>query len=141
MSVQVCVRCGSRWPVAGVPGQWCPGCRGVLMSPIQPGVEVPPARRNFRWVARRPDASRRRSPARLPSDGRTPRYRQVPRWGLLDAPAADTAAVPSRRERLAELAPTLLSATFVLFALGAVAELVRYGLLLYNRTTLISCAV
>ena len=34
-AVQVCVRCAARWPVVGAPAQWCPGCRGVLLSPTR----------------------------------------------------------------------------------------------------------
>lgn len=65
----------------------------------------------------------------------------MPRWGLVDPPPAGPATAPTRTERLAELAPTLLAAAVVLFLLGAAAELLRYGLLLRNRTTLISPTV
>lgn len=137
-AVQVCVRCAARWPVAGAPAQWCPGCRGVLMSPTRPGVLEPAARRNFRWIARRPAVAPGPAPAGAVAPGRTPSYRQVPQWGLHDPGLVDTEVPQTRTERLAELAPTLLVATVVLFAAGAGAELLRYGLLLRNRTTLIS---
>ena len=137
-AVQVCVRCGTGWPVAGAPAQWCPGCRGVLMSPTSPDHPQPPSRRNFRWVARLPGRPSRPSPPRGAATDGTPVYRQVPRWGLVDQSPTDTGEpVPTRGEQLAELAPTLLAATAAMFLAGAVAELFRYALLLYNRTTLI----
>ncbi|MGW0040836.1 DUF4328 domain-containing protein [Rhodococcus sp. NPDC003348] len=137
-AVQVCVRCAARWPVVGAPAQWCPGCRGVLLSPTRPGRPEPPSRRNFRWVARRPEGARPPASDRATIADRTPSYQQVPRWGLLDPEPAETETAPSRTERLAELAPTLLVAAAVLFLAGAAVELLRYVLLLRNRTTLIS---
>lgn len=137
-AVQVCVRCAVRWPVVGAPAQWCPGCHGVLMSPTRPDAPEPPGRRNFRWVARRPGAAAPRRRRREPVADRTPAYRQAPRWGLTDPAPVDTEPIPTRAERLAELAPTLLVAVAGLFAVAAAAELLRYLLLLRNRTTLIS---
>lgn len=139
-AVQICVRCAARWPVVGVPAQWCPGCHGVLTSPTSPGQ--PSRLRNFRWVVRQPDDARRPSPPQpvVPDD--TPSYRQVPRWGLTDRPPTDTGeSPPTRGDQLAELAPTLLTATAALFLAGAFAELFRYAVLLYNRTTLVPPAV
>ncbi|GAA4484636.1 hypothetical protein GCM10023094_38190 [Rhodococcus olei] len=112
------------------------------MSPTAPGRLEPTARRNFRWVARRPGVVA--APATEPASGDdpTPSYQQVPRWGLVDpAPADLSEPRPTRTQQLAELAPTLLVASAGLFLAGALAELFRYGLLLYNRTTLISPAV
>lgn len=138
---QICVRCEHRWPVVGQPRQWCPGCRGLLLSPVDPQRPVPPARRNFRWVAipsaagTPPEAQPRTGGAA--ALGATPRYDDVPRWGLRDRRAVTTVDEPTRAEKLAEIAPTLLVATAVLFALAALAEAVRYGLLLFNRTRLV----
>ncbi|MFC9786839.1 DUF4328 domain-containing protein [Rhodococcus sp. NPDC127528] len=140
-AVQMCARCGASWPMLTAPGQWCPGCHGVLLSPVDPSRPEPRSRRNFRWVARRPGG--RIQPAEGgPGPSPTPSYREMPRWGLLDPPREeDREPASSRTERLAELAPTLLVATAVLFAVGALAELFRYALLVRNRTSLISPTV
>ncbi|MFC7450018.1 DUF4328 domain-containing protein [Rhodococcus daqingensis] len=138
-TIQVCARCAARWPVVGGPAQWCPRCHGVLLSPTDPTRPEPPNQRNFRWVARRPGAvSSRNRPARPPVEPGPPSYREIPRWGLRDVPPTpDPEPGPGRGEQLAELAPALLSGAAVLFGVGALAELFRYGLLLRNRTTLI----
>ncbi len=65
-----------------------------------------------------------------------PSYRDMPRWGLLDPPRAEDDE-PDRADTAADLAPTLLVGTAVVFGLAAVAEAVRYGLLLFNRTRLV----
>ncbi|TQF74763.1 DUF4328 domain-containing protein [Rhodococcus spelaei] len=141
-AVQVCARCGVSWPVPATPAQWCPGCRGVLLSPTDPSRPEPRSRRNFRWVARRPGARIAPSPRGASGSSPTPSYREMPRWGLLDPPPAAPEESPgTRTERLGELAPTLLVATALLFAVGALAELFRYALLLRNRTSLISPTV
>ncbi|MGV9945683.1 DUF4328 domain-containing protein [Rhodococcus aetherivorans] len=139
VAYQICVRCGHRWPVSWQPRQWCPGCRGLLLSPDDTAAPVPPGRRNFRWVARPPQARSGQDgprPRRRPA-GPAPRYHEVPRWGLADPRPAGEPSTPSREETLADLAPTLLAGTAVVFGLAAVAEAVRYGLLLYNRTRLV----
>lgn len=135
--VQVCARCGSRWPVAHTPAQWCPRCQGVLLSPFDTARPAAPAGRNFRWVARSayPPIARRRPPAR--PLGPTPRYTQVPRWGLLDPPPAETDSRLTRTETAADLAPTLLACAAIVFALAAASEAFRYGLLLFNRVRLV----
>ncbi|MFE3290689.1 DUF4328 domain-containing protein [Rhodococcus sp. NPDC059234] len=141
-AVQMCARCGASWPVRTAPGQWCPGCHGVLLSPTDPSRPEPRSRRNFRWVARRPGGRIVSAGRGAPGPSPTPSYREMPRWGLLDPPPeADGEPASSRTERLAELAPTLLVATAVLFAVGALAELIRYALLVRNRTSLISPTV
>ncbi|WFR72800.1 DUF4328 domain-containing protein [Prescottella defluvii] len=135
--VQVCARCASRWPVVGVPAQWCPRCQGVLLSPIDTDRPTPPTGRNFRWVARSPYppiARRRREPRRL---GPTPRYTQTPRWGLLDPPPEEPDDRLTRTETAADLAPTLLACAAIVFGLAAVAEAFRYGLLVFNRVRLV----
>src|SRR5574340_1318153 len=116
--IQICARCGRHWTVVTVPGQWCPSCRGVLLSPVRPDQPVPPAQRNFRWVARRPTNPHAR-PSRAASSppGPTPRYTEPPRWGLLDPPPADPVEPkPKRRDTLADLAGPLLVWTAVVFA-------------------------
>ncbi|WP_280397645.1 DUF4328 domain-containing protein [Nocardia carnea] len=136
--VQPCARCGTRWAVQGTPMHWCPRCRGVLLSPGP--IDAPPQRRNYRWVARRPGRLDR--PAGSAAGGRrsaeTPRYTEIPRWGLRDRPV--TAADSEPQQPLSALARwvyTALLATAVLFGLAAVAELIRYLILLRNRTRLI----
>ncbi|MFC9893174.1 DUF4328 domain-containing protein [Nocardia sp. NPDC127579] len=133
--VQPCARCGARWAVQTTPMHWCPRCRGVLLSPAP--IDAPPARRNYRWVARRPDHRTRRPGGRAGTGAGTPRYTQIPRWGLTDVPSAATAAPPSRWARWTLRVEPLLVVTAGLFALAAVAELGRYGVLLRNRTRLI----
>lgn len=136
--VQPCARCGTRWAVQGTPMHWCPRCRGVLLSPGP--IDAPPQRRNYRWVARRPGRLDR--PGGSAGSGRrsaaTPRYTEIPRWGLRDHPVA---AAPGESQQplsaLARWVYTALLATAGLFGLAAVAELIRYLILLRNRTRLI----
>ncbi|WP_024801321.1 DUF4328 domain-containing protein [Nocardia sp. BMG51109] len=136
--VQPCARCGSRWAVQGRPMHWCPRCRGVLLSPAP--VDAPAERRNYRWVARPPGRGARGGrPARTaPPAAPAPRYAEIPRWGLRDEPPRSaTATARHRLAALIERRDRLLVTTAVLFALAAVAELGRYGVLLRNRARLI----
>jgi len=133
--VQPCARCGSRWSVQGKPMHWCPRCRGVLLSPAP--VDAPAQRRNYRWVARLPG---RRRDARTSSPGlaasATPRYTEIPRWGLRDAPP-QPAHAPARRRWSAALTDRvsgLLTVTALLFVVSAATEFGRYLLLMRNRT-------
>ncbi|MCP2276804.1 protein of unknown function (DUF4328) [Nocardia amikacinitolerans] len=136
--LQPCARCGARWAVHGTPMHWCPRCHGVLLSPGP--LDAPAERRNYRWVARRPDQRNGRpvvTAARKPA-APTPRYTQIPRWGLRDEPGAAADATPRRRTAvLAGRVAPLLLVTAGMFALAAVGELVRYVVLLVNRTRLI----
>ncbi|WP_280453045.1 DUF4328 domain-containing protein [Nocardia cyriacigeorgica] len=135
--VQPCARCGARWAVQqAAPMHWCPRCRGVLLSPGP--IDAPAERRNYRWVARRPDHRPRGSVA----PGRTgptptPHYTEVPRWGLRDEPAREPVAARPPLSVLAGWLPALLIATALMFAIAAGSELGRYLLLLRNRTYLI----
>ncbi|MEU4339692.1 DUF4328 domain-containing protein [Nocardia sp. NPDC023852] len=138
--VQPCARCGARWAVQGAPMHWCPRCRGVLLSPAP--IDAPADRRNYRWVARRPDQRARRVQSARPAvRTETPRYAQPPRWGLIDPPAQATTAPSRPFGRLTDSVTKLLVATAVVFAVATVAELVRYLILLRNRTRLIHPAV
>ncbi|MBD0323288.1 MAG: DUF4328 domain-containing protein [Aldersonia sp.] len=67
----------------------------------------------------------------------TPRYAEIPRWGLLDPPPAPE--VPQRRSLgwFADRVRALLAVTAMMFALATIAEACRYGVLLYNRTRLL----
>ncbi|MTE11994.1 DUF4328 domain-containing protein [Nocardia aurantiaca] len=134
--VQPCARCGARWAVQGKPLHWCPRCHGVLLSPAP--VDAPAERRNYRWVARPPG---RRTPAPQPvrrtGTTETPRYHQIPRWGLHDRPPAEAAAPRRPLAELTDRLTVLLLATAGVFGFAALAELGRYGILLRNRTRLI----
>ncbi|MBY8858741.1 DUF4328 domain-containing protein [Nocardia sp. CA2R105] len=136
--VQPCARCGARWSVQGRPMHWCPRCRGVLLSPAP--VDAPPQRRNYRWVARPPGRPRSREirPSSTTSAPvATPRYTEIPRWGLRDRPRQPTSAPRSRLDRWTDRLIRLLTTTAVLFAVSAAAEFGRYLLLMWNRTRLI----
>ncbi|WP_433681760.1 DUF4328 domain-containing protein [Nocardia sp. CA-119907] len=134
--VQPCARCGARWAVQTTPMHWCPRCRGVLLSPAP--IDAPAERRNYRWVARRPDQRIRRSSSTRPRPSpETPRYQQIPRWGLLDPPVEPATEVQRPLDRLTNRAGALLIATAAVFAIAACAELGRYLILLRNRTRLI----
>ncbi|WP_433669620.1 DUF4328 domain-containing protein [Nocardia sp. CA-136227] len=134
--VQPCARCGARWAVQGKPLHWCPRCHGVLLSPAP--VDAPADRRNYRWVARPPG---RKSPAaqpvRRPGSTETPRYQQIPRWGLHDRPPAEAPEPYRPLAAWTDRLDRLLIATAAVFVVAALAELGRYGILLRNRTRLI----
>ncbi|WP_237748228.1 DUF4328 domain-containing protein [Nocardia brasiliensis] len=121
------------------PMHWCPRCRGVLLSPAP--IDAPAERRNYRWVARRPDHRLRKSSGAPPAATATPRYTQIPRWGLLDQPPRESAGPALPFAKLTRKVPTLLITTAVVFGLAALAELLRYLLLLRNRTRLIHPAL
>lgn len=151
--IQVCSRCGTRWNVRDRQRVWCPRCQGRLLAPSGPtgptATTRPPAhpslpQRNvsrlptgFRWIAVRPGPPppprRRHRPL-----GPTPRYRAVPRWGLVDsiAPTPLTEDRPAGRVSEAAVHATLLASAAV-FALAAAAHILRYVLLLINRNTLL----
>ncbi|AMY21031.1 MULTISPECIES: DUF4328 domain-containing protein [Nocardiaceae] len=135
---QICARCRHRIDVGARPLQWCPLCRGVLLSPIPVGAPPGAVRRNFRWVATRPGG--RRPILRVAPPGPTPSYAEIPRWGL-PTEVPPPVEVPDRADRLAGRAPRLLAAAVVLFAAAALAEFGRYGVLLVNRERLIAPAV
>lgn len=95
-------------------------------------------RAGYRWIAVRPGPP---PPPRRPRRplGPTPRYASIPRWGLLDPIAVPAPAEQHTVRRAASPAvvrATLLAAGAV-FALAAAAHVVRYLLLLVNRTTLL----
>ncbi|MBF6065129.1 DUF4328 domain-containing protein [Nocardia terpenica] len=134
--VQPCARCGARWAVQGRPLHWCPRCRGVLLSPA--AVDAPAERRNYRWVARSPGhRARAARAAQAATAAATPRYREIPRWGLRDLPPQPAPVARQRFSSLTERVAGLLTATAAVFAVAAVAELGRYLILMYNRTRLV----
>src|SRR5690606_29753466 len=91
----------------------------------------------FRWIAVRPGPPPPPRQRRRPL-GPTPRYRAVPRWGLVDPIAPAPPAEPSSTGLVSETAvkATLLASAAV-FALAAAAHALRYILLLINRNTLL----
>lgn len=118
---------------------WCPRCRGVLLSPAPIGA--PAERRNYRWVARRPDHRIRKSAGARPAPIATPRYTEIPRWGLLDQPPLEQPEAALPFAKLTRRVSSLLITTAVLFGLAALGELLRYLVLLRNRTRLIHPAL
>ncbi|MFD4369088.1 DUF4328 domain-containing protein [Rhodococcus sp. NPDC058521] len=109
----------------------------MLLAPIQTKTHLRPERRGFRWIARTP---LRRPALRSDTAGRspeTPRYSEIPRWGLRDAPPKPVSKNADRFEQMADLAGYMLVLTAIVYALAAVAELGRYVILLVNRSRLI----
>ncbi|WP_178359699.1 DUF4328 domain-containing protein [Mycolicibacterium hippocampi] len=153
--IQVCSQCGTRWNVRDRQRAWCPRCNGSLLAPAAPagqaqwGPQQAPAqpgqRRSgpslpsgFRWVAVRPGTPPppRRGRREL---GPTPRYLSVPRWGLVeqfDVPAEQQQAV--RGGPSANAVRRTLVATMAVLGAAALIHLVRYVLLIVNRTVLLN---
>ena len=154
--IQVCSQCGTRWNVRDRRRVWCPRCHGTLLAPSgpAPGAEwsahpsapalgngrrtpprLPPG---FRWIAVRPGAAppprRRARPL-----GPTPRYAVIPRWGLVDhfeAPEQQATA-PRSGPSLGMVRATLI-ATMAVLGAAALVHLVRYVLLIINRSVLLN---
>jgi Domain of unknown function (DUF4328) len=157
--IQVCSQCGTRWNVRDRRRAWCPRCNGALMAPSAPtqGAEWAPGAptsgrssqsgtpqtgaprlpAGYRWIAVRPGTAPppRRGRRNL---GPTPRYSVIPRWGLTEhfEPAG-----PSQTEARSGPSAGMLRGTLFLtmIALGAAAliHLVRYVLLIVNRSVLL----
>ncbi len=157
--IQVCSQCGTRWNVRDRRRVWCPRCHGTLLAPSGPasGAEwstrssASPLGRGghapgrlpagYRWIAVRPGTAPPPRRRRLPL-GPTPRYGSIPRWGLeerFDPPEAQGAAArpgPS----LTAVRATLI-ATMVALGVAAVIHVVRYALLIVNRSMLLNKVV
>jgi len=88
---------------------------------MRPGPPPPPPRRRFRPL------------------GPTPRYRTIPRWGLVDpiAPTAAPADPVERRTASSSVVRAALLAASGIFALAAAVHILRYLLMLLNRTVLL----
>ena len=166
--IQACSACGTRWNVRDRRRVWCPRCHGTLLAPSAPapgvewsarptapplgpgGLGSPPAGvgataarlpTGYRWIAVRPGAAppprRRRRPL-----GPTPRYPVIPRWGLIDhfeAPERQAAGGRSSPS-LAGVRATLI-ATMVVLGVAALVHVVRYALLIVNRSVLLNKVV
>jgi Domain of unknown function (DUF4328) len=152
--IQVCSQCGTRWNVRDRRRVWCPRCHGTLLAPSEPapGAEWSgrPARggqtqsrlpSGYRWIAVRPGAAppprRRRRPL-----GPTPRYPVIPRWGLVETFEAPElhAAAPRGGPSATMVRATLLS-TIVVLGIAALVHVVRYALLIINRSVLLNKVV
>lgn len=154
--IQVCSQCGTRWNVRDRRRTWCPRCNGSLMPPSGPDTanaqwsarptapvgtaapgttpRLPPG---YRWIAVRPGAA---PPPRRPRRalGPTPRYATIPRWGLIDqvTPLDQQQEAPLRGPSPGMVRGTLLLTMAVLGA-AALIHLVRYVLLIINRSVLL----
>lgn len=152
-----CPRCGGTLLAPSVM-QWTPPQGGPGLSsppqatptpPTQPhGPAQPQGKRSpqaassrlapgYRWVALRPGAPPRRRLRRGPL-GPTPRYPVVPRWGLQQH--FDVAGDEQAREHAGPQPATvriMLVATMVALGVAAFAHVLRYALMLINRSVLL----
>jgi Domain of unknown function (DUF4328) len=155
--IQVCSQCGTRWNVRDRQRAWCPRCHGTLLAPSGSVPDSPWAARptappvggngqstpprlppGYRWIAVRPGAAPPPRRGRRPL-GPTPRYSVIPSWGLVEY--FDTVAEPHaepRRGPSASLVRAILIATLVVLGGAALVHVVRYALLLINRTVLLN---
>lgn len=151
--IQVCAQCGTRWNVRDRQRVWCPRCRGTLLAPGAPnaaGSPPPVAGRSatgqpgrapagYRWIAVRPGAPPAPRRTRAPL-GPTPRYAYIPRWGLYDRFDDDGAAGAATAERGAPSAASVrrtIVITMSLLGVAALLHVIRYALLLINRSVLL----
>jgi hypothetical protein len=153
--IQVCSRCGTRWNVRDRQRQWCPRCQGALLPPSgyapgsewgdrsagsAPGGQQTPPRlpAGYRWIAVRPGAPPPQRRGRRPL-GPTPRYTSVPRWGLVEhfQPVAPQTE-PVRSGPSARMVRGFLLVATVLFGVAALLFVLRYALLLINRSMLLN---
>jgi hypothetical protein len=163
--IQVCSTCGTRWNVRDRRRVWCPRCNGTLLAPStpQPGSEWSPSATalpgrpasgpgsrgghpvagrplppGYRWIAVRPGAApqRRRRHRHL---GPTPRYAVIPRWGLADHfDTIDQQQVAPRTGPSIPMVRNTLIATIAVLGFAALLHVVRYALLIVNRTVLLN---
>jgi hypothetical protein len=155
--IQVCSQCATRWNVRDRQRTWCPRCNGTLLPPSAPeprwsAQSVAPAQARpaqagpapsrlpagYRWIAVRPGAPP--TPRRRRTDlGPTPRYPVVPRWGLVDYfETTDPQQAPPREGPSVSMVRRTLIVTMAMLAAAALVHVVRYALLLINRSTLLN---
>lgn len=156
--IQVCSQCGTRWNVRERRRVWCPRCNGTLLapsgpdsgqewsarpsaSPLNPAGRPTPPRlpAGYRWIAVRPGmAPPPRTRRRLL--GPTPRYAVIPRWGLIEY--FDTAEQAAAAGPRSGPSPTMVRATvlttMVVLGVAALVHVVRYALLIVNRSVLLN---
>lgn len=145
--IQMCSQCGTRWNVRDRQRVWCPRCRGTLLAPSGPTAApapgpVPPIGRRplpagYRWVALRPGAAPppRRGRREL---GPTPRYHVIPRWGLVEHFDAPADAPPPRPGPSPDTVRMVLGLATAVLGAAAFVHLVRYILLIVNRSVLLN---
>ncbi|OBF11013.1 DUF4328 domain-containing protein [Mycobacterium sp. ACS4331] len=162
--IQVCSSCGTRWNVRDRQRAWCPRCQGSLLPPSpetaaapapqagwnRPAPGQPPSAApagngqlppGYRWIAVRPGSPPPPRPRRRPL-GPPPRYDVIPRWTLQDAVPLDitpVATTPSGPP--AVVVERVLKITAVLLGVAAAVYLLRYILLLINRSVLLNSAL
>jgi Domain of unknown function (DUF4328) len=155
--IQVCSQCGTRWNVRDRQRVWCPRCHGTLLapsgpapgsewsarpsaSPLRPSAQSTPPRLppGYRWIAVRPGMAPPPRRGRRPL-GPTPRYAMIPRWGLVDRfdVTEQPQAAPRIGPSIAMVRATLI-ATMVVLGVAALLHVVRYALLIVNRTALLN---
>jgi hypothetical protein len=154
--IQVCAQCGTRWNVRDRQRVWCPRCHGTLLAPSAPapdsqwsarptasplrpsGQRTPPRLPpGYRWIAVRPGAAPTPRRGRRPL-GPTPRYPMIPRWGLVEHfDTVDQHRAAPRSGPSATTVGTTLIATMVVLGVAALVHVIRYALLLINRTVLL----
>ncbi|TFV54258.1 DUF4328 domain-containing protein [Mycobacterium sp. PS03-16] len=151
--IQVCSRCGTRWNVRDRERQWCPRCQGALMAPSGhataapewsaraagpgPGGAPPRLPAGYRWIAVRPGAPPPPRARRRPL-GPTPRYASVPRWGLVEHfDTEDTTPAADRHGPSATTVRRTLITTLAVLGVTAFVHVIRYVLLLVNRSMLL----
>ena len=166
--IQVCSACGTRWNVRDRRRVWCPRCHGTLLAPSAPapGAEwsarptAPPlgpagsARRLQAWEHAGPVADRISldrgatgcGPAAASSQAAPrphPPLRRHPAVGS-GRPFRGARAAGGRRARsgpsLAGVRATLI-ATMVVLGVAALVHVVRYALLIVNRSVLLNKVV
>jgi hypothetical protein len=92
----------------------------------------------YRWIAVRPGAAPPPRRGRRPL-GPTPRYAFIPRWGLVDHfDQADQQQVQQRPGPSPRMVRTTLVATMAVLGVAAFVHLVRYVLLIVNRSRLLN---
>lgn len=145
--IQVCSQCGTRWNVRDKQRSWCPRCGGTLLAPSAHTASAPQAGAGasqsaqkpapgYRWIAVRPGAA---PPARRrrTSLGPTPRYRMIPSWGLEQYFGPGEQPEPESAGPTPTAVRRLLMLTTVALAFAVFAHVVRYILLLVNRSVLL----
>lgn len=160
--IQVCSTCGTRWNVRDRKRDWCPRCNGALLAPTGPdpaslgtppsgsgwrptaGLGTPPSARpprlpqGYRWIAVRPGAAPPPRRGRRPL-GPTPRYPFIPRWGLVDHfEQIDQQQAAQRPGPSTTVVRTTLLATMAVLGVAALVHVVRYALLIVNRSMLLN---